>query len=96
MKTPNTRSKAAPHNAIKAFPTLAAASIPAALENFDALPEAAHVRLPIVAALFACSPATVWRRVKSGTLPAPRKLSEGVTAWRVAELRQALRGESWQ
>lgn len=73
----------------------AAAPIPDALRRFDTLPEAAHVRLPVVAALFACSPATVWRRTKSGTLPAPRKLSEGVTAWRVSELRQALRGESW-
>ncbi|TYC56169.1 AlpA family phage regulatory protein [Zoogloea oleivorans] len=96
MKTQNTCIKVAPHNAIKAFPTPATASIPAALENFDALPGAANVRLPVVAALFACSPATVWRRVKKGTLPAPRKLSEGVTAWRVAELRKALSGEAWQ
>lgn len=96
MKTPNTRGKAAPHDSFKAFPVPAAASIPAALEHFDALPDAAHVRLPVVASLFACSPATVWRRVKSGTLPAPRKLSEGVTAWRVAELRKALNGEAWQ
>ncbi len=73
-----------------------AAPVPDALRNFDTLPEAANVRLPVVAALFACSPATVWRRVKSGTLPAPRKLSEGVTAWRVAELRKALNGEAWQ
>jgi len=77
-------------------PRQSAAPVPDALRNFDTLPEAANVRLPVVAALFACSPATVWRRVKSGTLPAPRKLSEGVTAWRVAELRKALSGESWQ
>jgi predicted DNA-binding transcriptional regulator AlpA len=77
-------------------PQQSAAPIPDALRNFDSLPEAANVRLPVVAALFACSSATVWRRVKSGTLPAPRKLSEGVTAWRVAELRKALSGEAWQ
>ncbi len=78
-------------------PAAAAPSpVPDALRNFDALPAAANVRLPVVVALFACSPATVWRRVKSGTLPAPRKLSEGVTAWRVAELRKALSGEAWQ
>lgn len=70
--------------------------IPAALANFDRLPDAAHVRLPVVEALFACSPATVWRRSKQGTLPAPRKLSEAVTAWNVGELRKALRGEAWQ
>ena len=73
-----------------------AAPIPDALRNFDTLPEAAYVRLPVVAALFACSPATVWRRTNAGTLPAPRKLSEGVTAWNVGELRKALNGEAWQ
>ncbi len=73
-----------------------AAHIPDALRNFDALPDSANVRLPVVAALFACSTVTVWRRVKKGTLPAGRKLSEGVTAWNVGELRKALSGEAWQ
>lgn len=73
-----------------------AAPLPDALRNFDALPDAANVRLPVVAALFACSPVTVWRRVKKGTLPAGRKLSEGVTAWNVGQLRKALNGEAWQ
>lgn len=71
----------------------AAAQIPDALRNFDSLPDGAFVRLPVVAALFACSPATVWRRVKKSTLPASQKLSDGVTAWNVGELRQVLRGE---
>lgn len=70
--------------------------VPDALRNFDALPDAGYVRLPVVVALFASSPATVWRRVKRGTLPAPRKLSEAVTAWNVGELRKALNGEAWQ
>lgn len=73
-----------------------AAPVPDALRNFDTLPDAANVRLPVVAALFACSPATVWRRSKSGSLPAYQKLSEGVTAWNVGELRKALKGEAWQ
>ena len=77
-------------------PLQSAAPVPDAFRNFDASPDAANVRLPVVAALFACSPATIWRRVKSGTLPAPRKLSEGVTAWNVGELRKALSGEAWQ
>ncbi len=69
-----------------------AVRIPDALRHFDLLPDGAFVRLPIVSALFACSPATVWRRVKKRTLPTPRRLSEGVTAWNVGELRQVLRG----
>ena len=33
------------------------------------------------------SPATLWRKVKDGTFPAPVKLSERVTAWRVEDVR---------
>lgn len=64
--------------------------VPAALRNFDLLPDSANVRQPVVEALFACSAATVWRRVKSGSLPAPRKLSAKVTAWNVGDLRRIL------
>lgn len=77
---------------MKAETKRAAPGIPAALRNFDSLPDSANVRLPVVAALFACAGVTVWRRVKAGTLPAPRKLSERVTAWNVGELRLALSG----
>jgi predicted DNA-binding transcriptional regulator AlpA len=33
------------------------------------------------------SPATLWRKVAAGEFPAPVKLSAGVTAWRVEEVR---------
>lgn len=65
-------------------------AIPDALKNFDSLPDSANVRQPVVQALVGCSSATVWRMVKRGTLPAPRKLSERVTAWNVGDLRKAL------
>lgn len=64
--------------------------IPEALQHFDQLPDSANVRQPVVEALYACSSATIWRRVKDKRIPAPRKLSERVTAWNVGELRQAL------
>ena len=64
--------------------------IPEALKNFDILPDSANVRQPVVQALFACSAATVWRMVKRGTLPAPRKITPHISAWNVAELRKAL------
>jgi len=64
--------------------------IPESLKNFDSLPDSANVRLPVVSALKACSAATVWRMVKRGDLPAPRKLSQRITAWNVGELRKAL------
>ena len=65
-------------------------TIPDALKNFDSLPDSANVRQKVVQALFCCSAATVWRMVKRGTLPAPRKLSERVTAWNVGALRKVL------
>ncbi len=64
--------------------------IPDALKYFDSLPDSANVRLPVVKALKACSAATAWRMVKRGDLPAPRKISERITAWNVGELRKAL------
>lgn len=33
------------------------------------------------------SPATLWRKVSSGEFPAPVKLSAGVTAWKVEDVR---------
>jgi predicted DNA-binding transcriptional regulator AlpA len=68
-------------------------AIPDALKNFDSLPDSANVRQPVVEALIGCSAATVWRMVKRGTLPAPRKLSERVTAWNVGALRKVLAAE---
>lgn len=63
-----------------------------ALEGFDQLPGSAYVRIAVVQALFACSDETVRRRVKAGTIPAPRKLGPRHTAWQVGELRRCLQG----
>lgn len=71
-------------------PRQAESELPSALRNFDQLPDTAHVRQPVVKALFSCSDATVWRRVKDGGIPRPHKLSPRVTAWNVGELRRAL------
>ncbi len=61
-----------------------------ALINFDNLPDSAHVRQPVVEVLYACSAATVWRRVKAGIIPAPRNLGPRITAWNVGQLRANL------
>ena len=63
-------------------------SVPLALEQFDKLPDAAHVRLPVVCALFGISSATAWRWTRQGRLPTPQKLSPGVTTWNVGALRR--------
>lgn len=71
-------------------PRIDQSTIPDALKNFDSLPDSANVRLPVVRVLFGCSSATIWRRVKLGAIPTPRKLSERITAWNVGDLRKAL------
>ncbi|MCM2493067.1 hypothetical protein ACVCIH_09525 [Burkholderia glumae] len=59
------------------------------LAGFDALPDIARVRIETVAALLACSTATVRRRVSAGTIAAP--LSEGgALVWRAGDLRRFL------
>lgn len=61
-----------------------------ALESFDFLPISANVRLPVVMALYGISQASVWRNVKNGNIPKPRKLTTRTTVWNVGELRAAL------
>jgi hypothetical protein len=69
-------------------------AIPDALKNFDSLPDAANVRLPVVKGLYSCSGPTVWRNVRRGIIPAPEKHSPGCTTWNVGKLRRALEGRT--
>lgn len=59
------------------------------LAQIDKLPATAHVRLPVVAALFGVSPVTVWRWTKRGILPTPLRLGRS-TMWPVGELRKVM------
>jgi predicted DNA-binding transcriptional regulator AlpA len=62
----------------------------ASLAEFDTLPNAAHVRLPVVRTLYGVGPASIWRWVKAGRLPKPVKVGMQAVAWNVGELRQHL------
>jgi len=42
----------------------------------------------LIPAIVPFSSATLWRKVKAGTFPAPVKLSERVTAWPVQSIRE--------
>lgn len=64
--------------------------IPKTLENFDSLPGSAYVRLPVMKGLFGVSSSSIWRGCRSGTIPAPVKLTERCTAWNVGLVRAAL------
>jgi predicted DNA-binding transcriptional regulator AlpA len=61
------------------------------LTNFDKLPDAAHVDVHTVAALFGCKPPTVWARLRRRELPEPRKFGAH-TRWNVGDLRRMLQG----
>lgn len=69
--------------------------------SFDALPDSAYLResqlvnkpgnpTPIIPA----SASTLWRWVKAGTFPAPRKLGPKLTAWRVGDVRAWLQQQT--
>jgi prophage regulatory protein len=52
------------------------------------LPATGYIRQSrLIPTIIPISSATLWRKVKSGTFPAPVKLSERVTAWRVEDIR---------
>lgn len=52
------------------------------------LPVSGYVRqAQLIPNIVPFSPATLWRKVKSGTFPRPVKLSARVTAWRVDDIR---------
>jgi len=85
-----------------------AASIPAQRATihqsvFDALPDSAFIReshlvqspkRPDRAAPLPFSAPTLWRKVKNRTFPAPVKLSERITAWKVADVRAWIKAQT--
>lgn len=52
------------------------------------LPDYAFMRLPTVLKAYPVSETLWWDGVKSGEFPAPYKLSKGVTAWLVADIKK--------
>lgn len=72
--------------------------------EFDRLPESGFLRLSQLVlprksprssfAILPFSAATVWRKAAEGTFPSPFKLSAGVTAWMVGDVRCWLREQA--
>jgi predicted DNA-binding transcriptional regulator AlpA len=60
--------------------------------GFDGLSDNALIRLDNLHSLrlVPFSSSTVWRKVRKGDFPAPIKISAGVTAWRVGDIREWL------
>lgn len=65
-------------------------TIPAALANFDSLPDSALVDVKVIAAILSRSPTSIWRDAREGKLPAPVKAGPACTRWRVGAIRQHL------
>lgn len=56
--------------------------------SYGELPITDYVRQSqLIPAIFPFSPATLWRKVRSGDFPQPIKLSERITAWRAEDIR---------
>ncbi len=68
-------------------------AIPQAIINFDSLPDAARVDIRVVTTVAGRSPASIWRDVAAGRMPAPVKVGPRATRWIVGELRRYLAGE---
>lgn len=63
--------------------------------TFDTLPDSGYVRFAqLVPAVVPASRSTIWRWVKEAKFPRPAKLSEGVTAWRVGDVRAFLAAQA--
>ena len=63
------------------------------VRNFDQLPDSAQVGIRVVCVITGKSRATIYRWIKLGLFPKPRK--QGPTtqnAWQVGEVRRALLG----
>lgn len=59
---------------------------------FDDLPDVALIQLrPLMNfKVVPYSATTIWRKCRSGEFPAPIKVSAGITAWRVGDIREYL------
>lgn len=94
------RTKTAIAAAIPPSPASIHAATPAINPSvFDALPDSALLReaqlvpspkRPNATPVLPFSASTLWRKVRDGSFPAPLKLSAGVTAFRVGDVRQWL------
>lgn len=55
--------------------------------SFLSLPSTGFLRQPQVLAFVPISKSTLWRRIGAGHFPAPVKLSDRISAWRVEDVR---------
>jgi predicted DNA-binding transcriptional regulator AlpA len=66
--------------------------------SFDELPDLAYIQIkPLVSyKVLPYSATTIWRKCRQGEFPRPIKISPGITAFRVGDIRKYLKGLSNQ
>ena len=69
---------------------MATKTIPPTLAAFPSIPNEGLIDVKFVALLYGCSENTIWRRARSGMLPAPIRVSPQQTRWRVGDIRKSL------
>ena len=52
---------------------------------------ASYIRINQLIQKLPISKASIWRKVKAGTMPAPVKLSVGITAWKTTDIETWLK-----
>lgn len=95
--------KANPQRSTIASAVTSASPFPVAatITPFDQLPDSALLRESQLvkkpnnpAPVIPISPATLWRWVRLGRFPAPQKIGQNITAWRVADVRAWMQAQA--
>ena len=60
----------------------------------NSLPETGFIRLPVVLSVIPISKSSLYAGIKKGVYPAPVKLSERTSAWRVEDIRAFIEEKS--
>ena len=77
--------------------------VTAPIPNFDELPDTAYARQaqlirdpkhPTRTTPLPFSAATLWRKVRAKSFPAPTKLGDAITAWKVSDVRAWLQAQA--
>ena len=63
-------------------------------QNPVTLPSTGFIRLSDLVKFIPFGKATVYRKVKAGKFPKPKKLSERITAWAVEDIREWIAAQS--
>jgi predicted DNA-binding transcriptional regulator AlpA len=74
--------------------SLVSDGLPLASPASFALPEVGYLRQRELLAIIPISAATLWRKVREGSFPAPVRLSARVVAWRVGDVTAWMRSRS--